>query len=80
MKKELIDFLNWYRIFDEPTANLSTQEIVDKYLKSINSDHQDKGVTLVPNEKAKKKCELGLRKNVECQWLLSKCDGCERYI
>jgi len=57
-KKELIDFISWYaNKFEMKFTDGYKERMVDEYLKSINSDHQDKGVTLEPNEGKEKICQ-----------------------
>lgn len=58
-REELIDFLSWYN--DQPyeiRRQLMYPEIVDLYLKSINSEAGNETPTVTDNEHQEKVCEV----------------------
>ncbi|MGM0582784.1 MAG: hypothetical protein ACQETL_19065 [Bacteroidota bacterium] len=55
IRKELIDFLNWYDSAHESIWILENEALVDEYLKSIN-EASNESLSVRDNEESKELC------------------------
>ena len=78
MKKELIDFFYWFRNNGESYIGLSIEELVDEYLKSINSLALSESQSVSDNEQ-KGSCE-SCRKKKGCVYNINGYKSCRHYM
>jgi hypothetical protein len=58
MRKELIDFADWMKANYRPHKMYNSKQLVDLYLKSINSKASDETRSVTDNEQTKKTCHF----------------------